>query len=369
MPKGRAPQGVMDNPAHHYKQGMVYLEQEQYNLASEEFEQALSLDPNYGPALAGKGLLQVIKGDDAGLKLIRKGEQKAKGKEEKVWTIAAEIRAYTILKKQKKFSANQLLTKAKEAFSRGNVIQPNSSELYFYLGDAYLYAFDFYKAEEMYAKVKAFGKDPWKEKASNRWELAQKANRAAPESDLGKEIILVDKLTRGDLAGLLIEELKVRRFYTKTQEPEKKQFEAPQGVQMKFDDIYKEDKIKDIANHPLKNDILTVVELGVRGLQPYPDHTFRPNAPVSKVEMALLFEDILIRATGNTKLATEFIGQESNIPDIPTSHYAFNAIMLCTTRGLLSTDLRSGEFHPEDTISGVDAVLAISKLKEMLRLF
>lgn len=368
-PKGRAPQGMMDNPLHHYKQGVAYLDEDKLDLAEEEFEQALSLDPDYGPALAGKGLIQVIKGDRDGLKLITKGQQKAKGKEEKIWTLVSEIRAYIALKKQKKLSDYQLITKAKEAFSRGNVIKPNSPELYFYLGEAYLYGLDFYKAEEMYAKVKSLGDKDWEERADLRWQLAQKANRAAPESQLGKEIVLVDKLTRGDLAGLLIEELNVKRFYTKTQEAEKKTFEAPQGVQMKFEDIYTENKVKDIANHPLKNDILMVVDLGVRGLQPYPDHTFRPNEPVSKVEMALLFEDILIRATGNNKLATEFIGQESNIPDIPTTHYAFNAVMLCTTRGLLSTDIRSGEFYPDQTISGVDAVLAIKKLKDMLRLF
>jgi hypothetical protein len=90
---------------------------------------------------------------------------------------------------------------------------------------------------------------------------------------------------------------------------------------------------------------------------------------MTKVEVALLYEDIIVRATGNENLASEYIGQESHIPDVPGSHYAFNAIMLCTTRGLLETDLRTGAFYPEKTISGVDALLSIKKLKEMLRLF
>ncbi|WP_456325468.1 S-layer homology domain-containing protein [Desulfonauticus submarinus] len=366
--KGRAPQGVMDNPEHHFEQGLNYLDQEKFDLAREEFDQALSLDPEYGPALAGKGYLLVIKGDDDGFKLIKKGERKAKGKEEKINSLCLEIRGYIAFRKLKKLSASKLISKAKEVFEKAKLVDSKNPVIYFYMGEAYLYGLDFPNAEKMYAQVKALGKG-YEDKADERWQLVQKANRAAPESKLGKEIVLLDKITRADMAGLLIEELNVERFYGKTQKAEKRGFVAPKGIQMSFEDLYKKIRVLDVDNHPLKNDIYLVIDLGVKGLQPYPDHTFRPNEHVTKVEMALLFEDIIIRATGNERLASEFIGQESTIPDIPSSHYAFNAVMLCTTRGLLTTDLRTGEFHPEEPVSGVDAVLAIKKLKNMLRLF
>ncbi|MDQ7031340.1 MAG: S-layer homology domain-containing protein [Desulfonauticus sp.] len=367
-PKGRVPSGIMDNPEHHFEQGLKYLDQDKINLAREEFEQALSLAPDYGPALAGKGYLLVLAGDKQGFRLIQKGERKAKGKEQKIACICLEMRGYIAFRKLHKISPDKLILQAKDAFNRGKVIDSNNPALYFYMGEAYLYGLRFPRAEKMYAKVISIGKG-FQERANERWELVQKANRAAPQSKLGKEIVLVDKLTRADMAGLLIEELDLERFYTRSQKVEKQGFEPPSGIQMNLADLYKKIKVTDIANHPLKNDIYLVIDLGVKGLQPYPDHTFRPNEPMTKVEVALLFEDIIVRATGNDKLASEFIGQESNIPDIPSSHYAFNAVMLCTTRGLLSTDLRTGLFHPQAPVKGVDAVLAIKKLKDMLRLF
>ena len=365
---GRKPAGVMDNPVHHYQVGMDFIEKGKLEHALREFELALQLDKNYGPALAGKGLVIVYQGSDDGLRLILKGERKARTSEEKVWAIVAEIRAYIQMARQNMISENQLILKSKEAFKRGKVIDSSSPELYFYMGEAYLQALDFQRAEQMYARVKNL-KNGFEQKADQRWELVQKANRAAPETRLGKKIVLIDKISRADMAGLLIEELNVERFYTRTQKPEQAGFEPPEGLKMDGEDLYKQIKVKDIDDHPLKNDILKVIDLGVKGLQPYPDHTFRPQAPMTKVEVALLYEDIIVRATGNEKLASEYIGQESHIPDVPGSHYAFNAIMLCTTRGLLETDLRTGAFYPEKTISGVDALLSIKKLKEMLRLF
>ena len=365
---GRKPAGVMDNPVHHYQVGMDFIEKGKLEHALREFELALQLDKNYGPALAGKGLVIVYQGSDDGLRLILKGERKARTSEEKVWAIVAEIRAYIQMARQNMISENQLILKSKEAFKRGKVIDSSSPELYFYMGEAYLQALDFQRAEQMYARVKNL-KNGFEQKADQRWELVQKANRAAPETRLGKKIVLIDKISRADMAGLLIEELNVERFYTRTQKPEQAGFEPPEGLKMDGEDLYKQIKVKDIDDHPLKNDILKVIDLGVKGLQPYPDHTFRPQAPMTKVEVALLYEDIIVRATGNENLASEYIGQESHIPDVPGSHYAFNAIMLCTTRGLLETDLRTGAFYPEKTISGVDALLSIKKLKEMLRLF
>ena len=365
---GRKPAGVMDNPVHHYQVGMDFIEKGKLEHALREFELALQLDKNYGPALAGKGLVIVYQGSDDGLRLILKGERKARTSEEKVWAIVAEIRAYIQMARQNMISENQLILKSKEAFKRGKVIDSSSPELYFYMGEAYLQALDFQRAEQMYARVKNL-KNGFEQKADQRWELVQKANRAAPETRLGKKIVFLDKISRADMAGLLIEELNVEKFYTRTQKPEQAGFEPPESLKMEGEDLYEQIKVKDIDDHPLKNDILKVIDLGVKGLQPYPDHTFRPQAPMTKVEVALLYEDIIVRATGNENLASEYIGQESHILDVPGSHYAFNAIMLCTTRGLLETDLRTGAFYPEKTISGVDALLSIKKLKEMLRLF
>ena len=367
-PKARKAVGIMDTPEHHYNQGISFLDKDNLGGAASEFDLALGLDDGYGPALAGKGLVTVMQGNDDGLKMIKKGWRKADGDWEKEQVVAAEIRAYISMKKDGRLSDTEMIRKAKEAFSRGMLVNREAPALYFYMGEAYLQGLDFKEAETMFATAKNLGGD-FEERAYARWTFVQKANRAAPESMVGKKIALVEKLSRADMAALLVEELNIERFYNRTQEPEKVTFEAPRGITMQGEDLYTKKGITDIDDNPLKSDIETVVELGVEGLRPYPDHTFRPLAPVSRIEAAQLFQDIIVRATGKTALATEYIGETSRIPDVPRDHWGFNAVRLCTERGIMSTDVRSNSFYPKEVITGVDALLSMKELKRALTVF
>ncbi len=367
-PKARKSVGVMDTPEHHYNQGISFLDKDNLGGADHAFDLALGLDSGYGPALAGKGLVAVMKGDEDGLKLITKGWRKASGDWEKEQVVAAEIRAYIAMKKHGRLSETQMIRKAKEAFSRGMLVNRDSALLYFYMGEAYLQGLDFEESEAMFAKAKGLGGD-FEERAYNRWVFVQKANRAAPESIVGKKIALVEKLNRGDMAALLVEELNIEKFYNRTQEVEEISFEAPKGIAMQGEDLYSKKGITDIDDNPMKSDIETVVSLGVEGLQPYPDHTFKPQASMSRMEAAKLFQDIIVRATGKDELLTEYLGEKSRIPDVPSDHWGFNAVRLCTERGILKTDVRSNRFFPKEVISGVDALLSMKELKRALTVF
>jgi hypothetical protein len=112
------------------------------------------------------------------------------------------------------------------------------------------------------------------------------------------------------------------------------------------------------------------MRLGVRGLEPSPDHKFLPNEKVSRAAYALMIEDILIRVSGDEKLATKFIGSKSPFPDLRNDLPYFNAVMVMTSRGIMEAkDLTTGEFAPMGTVSGADALLVIRKLKDELRFF
>jgi hypothetical protein len=124
----------------------------------------------------------------------------------------------------------------------------------------------------------------------------------------------------------------------------------------------------DIATHPLKADIDTVIKLGVRGLEPSPDHKFEPSKPLLKAEYAIMLEDIMVRITGDTKLATQFFGQKSPYPDVRPDMYYFNAAMLLGSRGILEADKVTGEFGGGQAVSGADALLAIRMFKEALKI-
>ena len=76
----------------------------------------------------------------------------------------------------------------------------------------------------------------------------------------------------------------------------------------------------------------------------------------------------MIRVTGDEKLATKHIGQQSLFPDVRPDLYYFNAAMVLSSRGILEADKTTGEFGATQTVSGADALLAIRMFKESLKI-
>lgn len=109
---------------------------------------------------------------------------------------------------------------------------------------------------------------------------------------------MVEAITWGDVAALFTQELKleevyerlsVKRFYT--------EFKAPKsGLQMETETVVKLPPATDISDRVLRHDINTVIRIGVRGLEPYPDHTSRPDEKISRASYAMMLKDILIKA-------------------------------------------------------------------------
>lgn len=366
----RKPVGQMDTPEHHLLMGLDLVDQEDLAKADKEFDLALELNPKYGPAMAAKGLVTAMKPDgdmEKALDQVDDGLSDAANDKEELSCLVLQIRTYTALAKRGLVEADDLVDESEDAFEDGVKLDPRSQELYFYQGEAYLQALDFAKAEPMYAKAKEIG-GKLTEKADTRWELMQKATRAAPGSLIGKKIVLVDKISRADMAALLVEELNVRRFYEKTQAPETSTFAPPPSASQ----MVEKDEVRkavDIKGHPLRNDIELVIDLGVQGLEVNPDRTFTPDKPLTKAEVAFIFQDVIIRAKGDESLATKFIGSTSPFPDVRSDHPYFNAVMLCSTRGLVKADPATGLYHPGDPVSGVDALLYIKELKTVLNPF
>ena len=109
---------------------------------------------------------------------------------------------------------------------------------------------------------------------------------------------------------------------------------------------------------------------GCGGWNPSPDHKFFPDQKINRAAYAMMVEDILIKVSGDEKLATKFIGSKSPFPDLRNDLPYFNAVMVCTSRGIMEAkDLTTGEFAPMGTVSGADALLIIRKLKDELRFF
>jgi tetratricopeptide (TPR) repeat protein len=363
-PPPRKPEAALDTPEHHVFSGNKLLDKGDYSGAQREFEMAIQLDKKYSPAYVGLGL---VFGYQSSFEKAYENMKKAKGLAEKPDdkgnAHVGMIRLYSMERKEK------WLNKAEDEFETAIKLNPKFSPAYFYMGKAYKFALNFDKAGEMFKKVLDLN-DKYLIEADSEWKIVQKIQRAAPGSVIGKKIALIEEITRADLAALFVEELLLEKLYQKrTPRRFDTSFQAP-GKKFEADRIVKAEAATDIQDHVLRTDIETVMRLGVRGLEPSPDHKFFPKEKITRAAYALMIEDILIKVSGDEKLATKFIGSKSPFPDLRNDLPHFNAVMVVTSRGVMEAkDLTTGEFAPMGTVSGADALLIIRKLKDELRFF
>ncbi len=374
--KESAPQSVMDTPEHHVFTGMKSFEKGELDEAQREFKLALELDRKYSPAHTGMALVFAAQSGEAqdenekerlvdeSFDNLKKGKKYARGKEQRVLARVGYIRVYTMTKPK------DWLNDAKQNFDYAALDEPKAPASYYYMGEAYKQGYELSEAADMYRKVFDLDEE-YTAEANRSWELVKKIQRASPGTAVGKKVALVGAITRGDVAALFIQELKLEEVYerlsVKTSDTEFKASKA--GLEMQTETVVKLPPATDISDHVLRHDINTVIRMGVRGLEPYPNHTFRPDEKISRASYAMMLEDILIKTTRDEGLKTRFLGNVSPFPDLRNDLPYFNAVMVCTSRDIMTVaDARTGEFRPMGTLSGADALLAIQELREQLRL-
>ena len=369
-PKAQQPLSRLDTPEHHTATGIRLLDQEKYADAGREFDLALRLDPRYAKASAGAGLVKAYQGalTDA-RELLKQAEKQARSDEEQIFVLGGQIRINTLshadcLRIGTVCTTDDgWLKSSQEAFERALRIDPKAADAYYFMGEAYLTALDLESAGRMFSRVLDLNRTYLGE-ADRRWKLVRKIQRAMPGSVTGKKIALIERITRAEAAALFMGEMQLDEVYarrltmfdTSFKEPEKARAAARPATAL------------DIADHPLKADMEGIIRIGMRGLDVYPDGTFRPDELVDRASYAMMIEDILIRITGDRGLATQFIGSRSPFPDLRADLPYFNAVMVVTSRGIMAArNMVTGEFAPLQPVTGADALLVIRKIREGLR--
>lgn len=363
-PKALAPEAEFDTPMHHVKNGNKLLKSGKIEDAFREFNRAKELDPKCAPAYLGLGLVHGLKGEsDEGFNAMKKAERYAEDKEQNAAVNVGYMRLYIM--GADKVTKNWL-AEVENRFNTSIGYVRDLPAPYFYMGIAYKNSYKFNEAAAQFVKVLEFGKE-FVEEANKEYATVQKIQRAMPGSAVGKKIALLEQITRADAAALFIEELDIDAIFKKR---------APKTFDTAFKDpgknlaagqYVKTPPATDIENHVLKADIDAVIAIGIKGLQPFPDHTFQPQKIITRAEFAMMVEDILIKITGNDGLATKFIGSPSPFPDLRNDLPFFNAAMVCTTRNILETrDVATGVFAPLEPVSGAEALLSIRVLKTQL---
>ena len=355
-------QSEMDTPEHHVSSGYKYLNAGKYEEAYREFDRARQLDPKFSPAYLGLGLTTAHQEDyETAFDFLGKADKYAKGDEQTYDVNVGYMRVYYL---GQETVHEDWLRKVRGYYHDAIAVTEDRPDAYYYMGLAYKVSYEFRKAVIEFTRVLDIGKG-FVAEADKEYKLVQKIERAMPGSTVGKRIALLESITRADLAALFIEELKIDDLYRrKAKRTFDTSFKAPGEADTKKTGPAMP---KDIDAHVLKADIEAVITMGIKGLQTFPDGNFKPDTNVTRAEYAMIVEDILITITGDGSLSTQFIGNKSPFPDLRSDLPYFNAVMVCTSRGILETvDLGTGEFQPLGLISGADALLSIRALKSQL---
>jgi len=363
-PKPMAPRAELDTPGHHVNNGHKLLQAGKLAAAGKEFQRALELDPEYSPGFVGLGLVTAEQGDvEAGLEAIKAALKHAQDDDQKYAAWIGSMRIYTASRQE---AGPDWLKRTEQIHRRAVRTFEDRPDAYYFMGLGYKHAYAFGPAVAEFRKVLDIDR-AYVEQADREYALVQKIQRAMPGSEVGKKVALVERITRADVAALFIEELKIDELYAK-RAPRvfDTSFKSPQK-EFVSGEYVKSPPAGDIDGHVLKADIDAVVAMGIRGLQPGPDHKFEPDKTITRAAYAMMIEDILIKMTRDDGLATRFVGSVSPFPDLRNDLPYFNAAMVCVNGGIMAVkDPVTREFDPLGSVSGADALLGLRTLKTRL---
>jgi len=356
---GCAPKAVsqsdLDTPEYHYRLAVRSLDKGDYATARGAFQRAVDLDKKYALGWSGLGLTQAHMGNlKEGKASVDKGVSlDGKNPDTRIY----QGRYFIVIQNGKWFNdAQKSLNKALD-------IDPGNESATFYLGEANFYAMNFRPAEAYFGQVVDM-QGSLSGKADGRWATTQKIVRARPGTDAGRKIAVKAELSRADLAVLFAEELKLAEIFSRSAPAPGQTAFQPPGAHAANRAPATPVDVKGSWAEPW---IVEVIGLGVFEVDP--SGNFYPGQSVTRVDYAMAVQRILATTTRDSGLETRYFGESpSRFSDVPSSHFAYNAMALASERGIMKADMMTGQFNPGGTISGADALLIIREIQNSLRI-
>lgn len=350
------PQSDVDTPEYHFNAGMRSIEQAEFSNAISSFERSISLDRKFAPGYAGLGIAHAHLGQvKEAKKFIGKAEDKGK-KDPDVLALCA--RGWITLRQDEKKWYKRAESLLKKALKRN---ENHEASLYYY-GLTHLYQYNFSDAESYFRRVVEMKSD-FAGKADHQWNVAQKIVRAMPGTDIGKKVALYEKISRADLAVIFMEELKLSELFAKLPQTASSAFNTPDqaktGTSIQIP--------QDAVGHWAESWVREMLRYGI--MDSTPDGNFSPNETITRAEYAMAVQRLLVVATRDQSLELRYFGENpSRFSDVPSSHPAYNAMALCSERGIMQADVMTGAFNPAGFVGGADALLIIRTLQASLRM-
>ncbi|MBI4777111.1 MAG: S-layer homology domain-containing protein [Deltaproteobacteria bacterium] len=337
---------IKDSPEQHFHNGMTFFVWGKMKEAEREFAASARLTPNNPEAFTALGMLEAKNLHFLRARLsLSQASALATEDFDRGFVQCGYLYLHTYQQ------GKDWLDNALKAFNEALTLMPESGDPYFLMGEAYKASYNFRDAETLFLEASKrtgfFVALAEKEAGVVRNILA-----AAPETLAGRKAALKDPLDRADLASLLIHELNIQELL---------------DVPMHYRDVQTEETIEDITDRLDAQDIDFVVSLRLEGISLYPDHTFRPEEAVTRADLALVIQSILVQVTKKPILSTRFIDRPPRFPDVPKNGSLYNAVNLAAHWEIMDAGIeKTGEFDPLGSVSGPEALRTIRRLKEKI---
>jgi tetratricopeptide (TPR) repeat protein len=109
--------------------------------------------------------------------------------------------------------------------------------------------------------------------------------------------------------------------------------------------------------------ILPLTQAGI--MEAFPNHTFQPNAPVRRSDLAQIAAELLMLAARPEDVA-RWRAARPRLEDVPAGHLAYRAVGLVVAAGVLPLDA-TGRFWPARQASGADVTAVIARVRQLTR--
>jgi tetratricopeptide (TPR) repeat protein len=350
------PESDVDTPEYHFKAGMRAIDNGEDQQAIKSFQRSVDLDKKFAMGYGGLGLAHANLGNNKQAKDYASKCASRGSKDPTALSLVGQV-WITMRDSEKKW-----FKRAEDYLKKALKKDKGHEGAMYWSGVAHLYNYQFDEAESYFKKVVNIRGD-YAGKADAKWKLSQKIVRAMPGTPVSKKVALKEKINKADLAVLFAEELKIGDLFDRMPIQNGGGFQTPGQA----DQTATVTTPNDANGHWAEAWIKDMIRYGIMDVEP--DGNFYPDDTISRAIYALAVQRLLVVATRDESLETRYFGEaQSRFSDVPSSHFAYNAMALCAERGIMQADVITGRFQPTGNVSGADALLIIRTLQTSLRM-
>lgn len=337
-----------DDAEEHYQKGVEFFSKVKLVEAKREFESARKIDPNFAKAYEGLGSIE----------LKKKTFKSAKNYFEKALDLDSNS------------------TQALLGLAQISILQKNEFEALPYLKKTVLIDSTKYSAYlllgRVFFKLEQFGR------AYNAYKTASRLSPTNLEAQL-KLKQLQDFAGFSEVDLLSSEDFDIESYLKKIEGKSRVSrsdlaialagtFDIRKLVKEKYlkKRIFSDSLSVDLGSRFRSNYLIKPL-LEFKIFELAPDGSFGRDAAITKGELALVIQNFLVKIFDDPSLSSQFLDGTQVFPDVPTSHYCYNAVFLVTSRGILSANF-DGVFGVNSTFDGKLLLQTIQNLKRNIEL-